>query len=145
MTSDARGYTPATRDDLLPGAVFVVMGNGALTEDGIGHCFPNGERVTWLYGDGTDNAAKFQGRDDIEQYISLHHLTPAPREPVTSHAAAAAEIARLRAEVAALREALRRWQHYGCPDCGGDCGSANPPVSCCIMQETQAALKGTQP
>jgi hypothetical protein len=35
---------------------------------------------------------------------------------------------------------LRRWQHYGCPDCGGDCGSANPPVLCCIMQETHAAL-----
>lgn len=38
------------------------------------------------------------------------------------------------------REALRRWQRYGCPDCGGDCASANPPVACCIMQETRAAL-----
>ena len=43
-------------------------------------------------------------------------------------------------DVAALIEALRRWESYGCPDCGSDCGSANPPVSCCIMQETRAAL-----
>lgn len=47
-------------------------------------------------------------------------------------------------ELAALREALLRWQSYGCPDCGGDCGSANPPVSCCIMEETRAALAATE-
>ena len=46
------------------------------------------------------------------------------------------------AENARLRDALLRWQNYGCPDCGGDCASANPPVSCCIMRETAAA---TQP
>jgi len=40
----------------------------------------------------------------------------------------------------ALEAALLRWQSYGCPDCSGDCGSANPPVFCCIMQETRAAL-----
>jgi hypothetical protein len=40
----------------------------------------------------------------------------------------------------ALEAALLRWQSYGCPDCSGDCGSANPPVLCCIMQETRAAL-----
>lgn len=39
-----------------------------------------------------------------------------------------------------MRAALERWQHYGCPDCGGDCGSANPPVACCIMRETHEAL-----
>jgi hypothetical protein len=65
-------------------------------------------------------------------------------EPLISHAVAAAEIARLRGQVAALREALRRWQHYGCPDCGGDCGSANPPVSCCIMIETRDTLAATE-
>ena len=41
-----------------------------------------------------------------------------------------------------LEAALRRWQNYGCPDCGGDCGSANPPVACCIMTETREALEG---
>lgn len=40
-----------------------------------------------------------------------------------------------------LREALLRWRNSGCPDCGGDCAGANPPVSCCIMRETEAALK----
>lgn len=38
------------------------------------------------------------------------------------------------------REALNRWQNTGCPDCRGDCGSANPPVNCCIMIETRDAL-----
>ncbi len=54
--------------------------------------------------------------------------------------AAEADRDRLAAENARLREALQRWQHYGCPDCEGDCGSANPPVVGCIMQETRAAL-----
>lgn len=45
-----------------------------------------------------------------------------------------------RAEAERLRALLHRWQMSGCPDCGGDCASANPPVSCCIVQETQAAL-----
>jgi len=40
-----------------------------------------------------------------------------------------------------LEAALRRWPDYGCPDCGGDCFSANPPVSCCIMMETREALE----
>ena len=47
---------------------------------------------------------------------------------------------KLRANNDRLRGSLMRWQSYGCPDCHGDCGSANPPVSCCIMQETRAAL-----
>ena len=45
------------------------------------------------------------------------------------------------AEIERLRAALRRWQQSGCPDCGGDCSSANPPVACCIVQETRAALE----
>ena len=43
-------------------------------------------------------------------------------------------------EIERLRGVLRRWQYSGCPDCSGDCGSANPPVMCCIMEETRAAL-----
>jgi hypothetical protein len=53
---------------------------------------------------------------------------------------AAATLRALAAERDALRSALLRWQHYGCPECCGDCGSANPPVSCCIMRETRDAL-----
>lgn len=44
------------------------------------------------------------------------------------------------AEIERLRAVLSRWQYSGCPDCSGDCGSANPPVMCCIMEETRAAL-----
>lgn len=40
-------------------------------------------------------------------------------------------------EIASL---LKRWQQHGCPDCGGDCASANPPVTSCIMKETAEAL-----
>lgn len=40
----------------------------------------------------------------------------------------------------AAQRVLQCWQCYGCPDCGGDCASANPPVAHCIMQETRAAL-----
>lgn len=47
---------------------------------------------------------------------------------------------RTKAERDRMREALERWQHYGCPDCGGDCASANPPIACCIMRETHEAL-----
>ena len=39
-----------------------------------------------------------------------------------------------------LREALLIFQNHGFPMCGGDCGSANPPVSSCPMQEARAAL-----
>ena len=40
-----------------------------------------------------------------------------------------------------VKALLQRWQSEGCPDCSGDCGSANPPVSMCIMQETRDVLR----
>jgi hypothetical protein len=53
----------------------------------------------------------------------------------------AEERARLTRAAETARDALSRWQHtHGCPDCGGDCASANPPVSCCITIETREAL-----
>ncbi len=52
------------------------------------------------------------------------------------------QLAVFHARVMALENALMRWQSTGCPDCGGDCASANPPVSCCIMRDTRASLKG---
>lgn len=42
----------------------------------------------------------------------------------------------------ALRGALERWLLYGCPDCSGDCSSANPPVAACIMRESIEAIQG---
>lgn len=56
----------------------------------------------------------------------------------------AAEIAKLQARIDALVEALKRWEQSGCPDCGGDCASANPPVSLCIMRETSAAIEAAR-
>jgi hypothetical protein len=38
-------------------------------------------------------------------------------------------------------EVLRRWELSGCPDCVGDCSSANPPVIGCIMRATRAAIR----
>jgi hypothetical protein len=55
--------------------------------------------------------------------------------------AAAARIEADARRIEELRNALERWQSYGCPDCSGDCGSANPPVACCIMRETMEALR----
>lgn len=46
--------------------------------------------------------------------------------------------------IAALEAALVTFRDYGCPVCGGDCGSANPPVNACPMQMVKAALKGPQ-
>ena len=89
--------------------------------------------------------------DIVERLLSMTGEDPGAIPPESVYGewiiAAADEIVRLRAEVArkdaevAKRDAaLRRWENSGCPDCGGDCSSANPPVACCIIQETRAAL-----
>lgn len=53
---------------------------------------------------------------------------------------AASERDAARAQAKQAQTVLARWQHYGCPDCGGDCGSANPPVTYCLMRQTCDAL-----
>lgn len=40
----------------------------------------------------------------------------------------------------ALLDALKRFHEYGCPDCGGDCSSANPPIALCIMRQAHDAI-----
>ena len=62
-------------------------------------------------------------------YIAVSALTIQPADPMSDP------------RVVALVEALKRWRHGGCPNCLGDCSSANPPVTSCIMQETSAALR----
>lgn len=47
------------------------------------------------------------------------------------------------ADKARLSEALRTFESYGCPVCGGDCASANPPVMFCPMQAARVALSGS--
>lgn len=49
------------------------------------------------------------------------------------------------ADKARLSEALRTFESYGCPVCGGDCASANPPVMFCPMQAARVALSGSGP
>ena len=41
----------------------------------------------------------------------------------------------------AARAALQVFRSYGCPQCNGDYGSANPPVNFCPMQMASAALQ----
>jgi hypothetical protein len=43
------------------------------------------------------------------------------------------------------RAALRLFYGYGCPACGGDCGSANPPVNLCPVQAAHRALAERAP
>jgi hypothetical protein len=59
---------------------------------------------------------------------------------------AIARIRALEAERDAARRALQHWYpEAGCPVCSGDCGSANPPVIGCPMQEARRALVPQQP
>lgn len=39
-----------------------------------------------------------------------------------------------------LYEALEYMRDAGCPDCNGDCASANPQVAACPMKRAAAAL-----
>jgi hypothetical protein len=51
------------------------------------------------------------------------------------------ELDRLRASEKALLEALNMfYPQTGCPVCGGDCSSANPPVVVCPMLIARAAI-----
>lgn len=49
------------------------------------------------------------------------------------------------AELKALRRALEYLSSFGCPKCGGDCSSANPPMMMCPMLEAKAALAPSRP
>ncbi|MQB00221.1 MAG: hypothetical protein GEU78_08005 [Actinobacteria bacterium] len=55
-----------------------------------------------------------------------------------------ARVKALEEERSKLRAALELWRSFGCPVCGGDCASANPPVLSCPMTEARAALAGGQ-
>lgn len=44
-----------------------------------------------------------------------------------------------------MRVALEHFVTYGCPVCGGDCASANPPVDGCPMRAAHAALSHPTP
>lgn len=56
-----------------------------------------------------------------------------------------AEIARLTARVAELKDALNAFEIYGCPVCHGDCSAANPPVSLCPMRMAHESKVFHQP
>ena len=55
-------------------------------------------------------------------------------------AEAATALAALQADAARYRDALRNWESFGCPICGGDCSAANPPVTDCPIKRSRAAI-----
>lgn len=81
-------------------------------------------------------------RDDLPQTLIEKHWVD-DHDAIYKQREEAADLIETQArEIERLRGVLKRWQCSGCPDCSGDCGSANPPVMCCIMEETRAALAG---
>lgn len=76
--------------------------------------------------------------------VAWHHQLLVDATPVLPDLQAEAErTARevVEAERNKAQEVLLRWVRYGCPDCYGDCASAQPPVAACIMRETFEALQ----
>lgn len=98
----AQGYTPATRDDLLPGAVFVVMDAERID-------LKAGSLVRVILDDG-DDFPRVIDESGRERWCALDRLAVhTPGVAVTSHAAAAAEIARLRAVINAAADQCDAW------------------------------------
>lgn len=56
------------------------------------------------------------------------------------HTAKATALEQIRDALVQATEALSMAQSYGCPVCGGDCASANPPVSSCPMRAYHSSL-----
>lgn len=108
------------------------LGAGALAEALAPFIAARLEALTTTQGEVATTVFVKHLRDEIEMVSD-----PVTKNNLTywlSHALTAAPDTR------ELVELLRRWESYGCPDCGGDCFSANPPVAMCIMSETRAAL-----
>ena len=51
-----------------------------------------------------------------------------------------AQLAKLQADGDKLADGVRAAIEFGCPVCGGDCASANPPVSACPIRDWTQAL-----
>lgn len=58
---------------------------------------------------------------------------------------ASTALASLQADNEALRAMVERFAYSGCPDCSGDCSSANPPVMSCIMRDANELLRAFRP
>ncbi len=61
----------------------------------------------------------------------------------TVHNTVTLDLALVRALVEALERMVGQWGLEACPVCGGDCASANPPISMCPMiavMQAQRAL-----
>ena len=82
--------------------------------------------------------------DIIERLESLADCDARSGEPLgKAMIEAKAEIKRLRAKMAKA-DALAEWVEGiiedGCPQCGGDCSSSNPPVAYCPQEEAMQDL-----
>jgi len=77
-------------------------------------------------------AAAEAERNDAKRYAKALEDQLAASEKAEMAAEARNEIA---------RKALEFIQSFGCPVCGGDCSSANPPMHGCPMDEISRALR----
>lgn len=102
----------------------------------------------WRFGRGKSglSVAAIAGEKKEVASSSWHHCSdhyPTERETVANFEALVAlrnAAPAMIAELKALRRALEYLNSFGCPKCGGDCSSANPPVMMCPMLEAKAAL-----
>ena len=83
----------------------------------------------------------------VERLRNWEHVYPEDEDkPEGSlYLEAADRIEELEEVLAGVIGLLILWQRTGCPHCGGDCSSANPPIDSCIMRltnDTIEALKG---
>lgn len=107
-----------------PGEWMIHWGAG----DGyVGQIEPNITR--W---NGVSKPASDHGRNN-----AIHIVATQPRailSLISDHRAALAEVERLRGLLSEAGKVVEWFESWGCPNCGGDCASANPPISLCIMR-----------
>lgn len=163
LTQKEREYARAMAESILP--VLDLKDLRAKAEDGVAFSpaivlalLDENERLRTMVNFTLTDPQRLIRKEDVEGAcqtpdMCFEHGGPARCWPCAARASAmrgvtvddrlpkAPNEARLIRENERLRSALLRWRNRGCPDCGGDCHSANPPVTGCIMRDTLEALK----
>lgn len=79
----------------------------------------------------------------LPDHIDLvHFLLMGLDLQVSENQKAEAEVARLKDELTKAHRVIELFESFGCPVCGGDCASANPPVMSCPMQQARSFRDG---